>query len=114
MNAPPGLFKLADQLHLPFVEHSAPDCKDYPWGHPDFCSSSFWASRPLCEDRLRIPILFKGSEQLGDEALQIPVGVKTPVILVQSALVHQCDEAAKAIQCKVQEICALEQFAADA
>ncbi len=40
--------------------------------------------------------------------------MKTPVILVQSALVHQCDEAAKAIQCKVQEIHALERFAADA
>ncbi len=46
--------------------------------------------------------------------MQVPVGEKTPMNLVQSALLHQCDEAARAIQQKVQEIRELEWFAVDA
>ena len=46
--------------------------------------------------------------------MQVPVGEKTPVDLVQAALLHQCSEASRAIQRKVQEIRNLERFAADA
>ncbi len=46
--------------------------------------------------------------------MQIPVSSKTPVGLVQTALLHQCDEVLRAIWRKVQEICDLERFAVDA
>ena len=111
---PPGPVKLEDQLHVPFVDRLALDCSDYPWEHPRFCASAFQAPRQFCNEGPRIPIWFHGEEQLGDEVVQIPVGPKTPVYLVQTALLHQCDEALRAIQCKVQEIRDLEWFAADA
>ena len=46
--------------------------------------------------------------------MQVPVGEKTPVDLVQAALLHQCSEVSRAIRRKVQEIRDLERFAADA
>ncbi len=46
--------------------------------------------------------------------MQVPVSEKTPMNLVQLALLHQCDEASRAIRRKVQEIRELERFAADA
>ena len=110
----PGPIKLEDQLHQPLVDHSAPDCDDYPWGHPHFRAPPFQARQWFCNKGMRIPIWFRGEEQLGGEAVQVPVGEKTPVDLVQAALVHQCSKASRAIRQKVQEICDLERFAADA
>ncbi len=46
--------------------------------------------------------------------MQVPIDEKTPVDLVQAALMHQCSEASRAIWQKVQEIRDLEWFAADA
>ncbi len=106
--------KLEDQLHRAFADRSVPDCADYPWEHPRFRSSVFRADQEFCGEGLRIPIWFQGEEQIGDEAVQVPIGNQTPVRLVQTALLHQCIEASDAIQCKVQEIKELEQFAADA
>ena len=103
---PPGPVKFVDRL--------APDCSDYPWEHPRFRASAFQAPRQFCNEGPRIPIWFHGEEQLGDEVVQIPVSPKTPVDLVQTALLHQCDEASRAIWRKVQEIRDLERFAADA
>ncbi len=106
--------KLEDQLHLAFADCSVPDCADYPWEHPRFRSSVFRADQEFCGEGLRIPIWFQGEEQIGDEAVQVPIGKQTPVRLVQTALLHQCIEASDAIQRKVQEIKELEWFAADA
>ena len=110
----PGPIKLEDQLHQPFVDRLVPDCNDYPWGHPHFRAPPFQARQRFCNEGMRIPIWFHGEEQLGSEAVQVPVGEKTPVDLVQAALVHQCSEASRAIWQKVQEIRDLERFAADA
>ncbi len=109
-----GPIKLEDQLHQPFVDCLVPDCNNYPWGHPRFCAPPFQAHQWFCNEGMRIPIWFHGEEQLGSEAVQVPVGEKTPVDLVQAALVHQCSKASRAIQQKVQEIRNLKQFAADA
>ncbi len=109
---PPGLIKLEDQLHLAFVDHSAPTCEDCPWEHPHLRFSFFRVPRQFSESGLRIPIWFQGSEQLGEEALQIPISEKIPVSLIQMALLHQCDEASKAIWRNVQEIRELEWFIA--
>lgn len=111
---PLGPVKLEDQLLLLFSDRSALECEDYTWRHPELRCKSFQAPHQFCEDGQWIPFLFQGSEQLGKAALQIPVGAKTPVGLVQAALLHQCDEAAKAIQIKLQEIHSLERFVADA
>ncbi len=105
---PPGLIKLEDQLHVPLMDHLAPDCSDYPWEHPCFHASEFQAPCQFCNEGPRIPIWFHGEEQLGGEAVQIPINLKTPVGLVQTALLHQCDEASRAIWRKVQEIRDLE------
>ncbi len=109
----PEPVKLEDQLLLPLADHSAPDCDDYPWIHPCFRASAFRALQQFCNGGPRIPIWFRGEEQLGEEAVQIPISEKTPVQLVQAALLHQCSEASDAIQRKVQEIRDLERFAAD-
>ena len=106
--------KLEDQLLLPLADRSAPDCADYPWEHPCFRASAFRAHQAFCNEGPRIPIWFRGEEQIGEEAVQIPIGERTPVQLVQMALLHQCSEASNAIQRKVQEIRDLERFAADA
>ncbi len=55
---PPGPIKLEDQLHLPFADHLALDCGDYPWEHPPPCASSFRAPRQFGKDGLWIPIWF--------------------------------------------------------
>ncbi len=109
-----GPIKLEDQLHQPFVDCLVPDCNNYPWGHPRFCAPPFQAHQWFCNEGMRIPIWFHGEEQLGSEAVQVPVGEKTPVDLVQAALVHQCSEASRAIRQKVQEIRDLKWFAANA
>ncbi len=112
-HTPPPV-KLEDQLLLPLADCLAPDCDDYPWVHPRFRASAFRAPQPFCNGGPWIPIWFRGEEQLGEEAVQIPVSEKTPVRLVQAALLHQCSEASDAIQRKVQEIQDLQRFAADA
>ena len=109
---PPGLVKLEDQLHVAFLDRSAPTCEVYPWEHPPLRPSYFRVSHQFGKNGLRIPIWFQGSEQLGEEALQVPISEETPVGLIQMALLHQCDEASKAIRHKVQEIRDLEWFAA--
>ncbi len=106
--------KLEDQLLLPLADCSAPDCANYPWEHPHFRASAFWARQAFCNEGPRIPIWFRGEEQIGEEAVQIPIGERTPVQLVQTALLHQCSEASDTIQRKVQEIRDLERFTADA
>ncbi len=106
--------KLEDQLLKPFSNRSAPDCVDYPWAHPRFHSSAFRAPQRFCNEGPRIPIWFHGEEQVGEEAAQVPIDANTPVQLVQTALLHQCSEAAYAIKRKVEEIHELERFAADA
>ncbi len=110
----PEPVKLEDQLLLPLADRSALDCDNYPWVHPRFRASAFWALQPFCNGGPRIPIWFCRGEQLGEEAVQIPISEKTPVRLVQTALLHQCSEASDAIRRKVQEIRDLERFAADA
>ena len=105
---PPGPTKLEDQLHVPLLDCLAPDCSDYLWEHPRFRASAFQAPCQFCNEGPRIPIWFHGEEQLGGEAVQIPINLKTPVGLVQTALLHQCDEASRAIWRKVQEIRDLE------
>ncbi len=106
--------KLEDQLLRLFNDHSAPDCVDYPWTHPRFCGSAFQAPQLFCNKGPRIPIWFHGDEQIGAEAAQIPIGANTPMQLVQTALLHQCSEAAYVIKCRVEEIRELERFAVDA
>ncbi len=108
-----GPIKLEDQLHQSFMDRLVPDCDDYLWGHPRFRAPPFQARQRFCNEGMQIPIWFHREVQLGSEAIQVPVGKKTPVDLVQAALVHQCSEASRAIWQKVQEIRNLEQFAAD-
>ncbi len=110
----PEPVKLEDQLLPPLADRSAPDCDDYPWVHPRFRASVFQALQQFCNGGPRIPIWFCGEEQLGEEVVQIPISEKTPVQLVQTALLHQCSEVSDAIRRKVQEIWELERFAADA
>ncbi len=111
---PPEPVKLEDQLLLPFADRLAPDCDDYPWRHPRFRASAFRARQQFCNGGPRIPVWFRGEEQLGEEAVQVPISEKTPVQLVQTALLHQCSEASNAFRRKVQEIRDLERFTADA
>ncbi len=85
-----------------------------PLVHPGLDCKLFRAPCQFCEAGQVIPILFRGSEQLGEAALQVLVSDKTPVSLVQAALLHQCDEVAKAIHVKTEEIHALERYVADA